>query len=158
MGGNSAPVFQSPEHDLDPVAAFVAALVVLDGLAARLSNRDAGLYPLVFQRMSEPISIVAPICQQPLRLRQAAQQGRSTCVIADLTCGHEEADRASLGIRHSVQLGVHPAFGSSDQTAPFVVGPPFFARMFDIRYRAGPSFRSNILILVDVPRWQRPRQ
>ena len=28
------PILESAEHDLDPVASFIAALVVLDGLAA----------------------------------------------------------------------------------------------------------------------------
>ena len=34
-GGNSAADLQSAEHDLDPVAAFVAALVVFDGPSPR---------------------------------------------------------------------------------------------------------------------------
>jgi hypothetical protein len=38
-GGNTAPVLQSPEHDLAPVA----ALVVFDGLATRLPAGEAEL-------------------------------------------------------------------------------------------------------------------
>lgn len=35
-GCDPSPVFQPAEHVLDPVASFVAALVVRDGLATRL--------------------------------------------------------------------------------------------------------------------------
>jgi hypothetical protein len=45
-------------NDLYPVVAFVAALVVVDGFAVRFPSRDAGLYRLVFQRISGPVSII----------------------------------------------------------------------------------------------------
>ena len=71
-----------PEHDLDPVSAFVAALVVLDGLAARFSVRDAVPYTLVFQRISEPVSTIAPVGKLPFGFRQAVQQDGRTGVVA----------------------------------------------------------------------------
>lgn len=109
-----------PEHDFDPVAAFVAALVVLDGFAARLPARDAELYPSVFQCISEPVGIIAPVGQQPLCLWQTTQQGSCPGVIADLTCRHEDADRASIAVGDGLQLGVHAALGPADQAAPLV--------------------------------------
>src|SRR5690606_24191969 len=114
--------------DFDPVTAFVAALVVLDGIAARLPAGDAWLYPLVFQRFPEPVSVITAVGQQPVRLWQAAQQGRRAGVVTDLARGHEEADRASIGVGNGVQLGVHAAFRPADQTSPLVAGSPFFAR------------------------------
>ncbi len=123
-----SPILQASEHDLDPVAAFVAALVVLDGFAAQLPARDAGPYPLAFQRIPEPVGIITPVGQQPLRPWRTAQQGRRAGVIADLTCRHEEADRPSLGIRNRMQLGVHATLRAPDQTAPLVVRPSFFDR------------------------------
>lgn len=63
------PVLQTNEHDLDAVAAFEAALVMLDGLSARLPARDAGLYPLVFPCISEPIGVTPPVGEKPLRFR-----------------------------------------------------------------------------------------
>ncbi|CAM8671106.1 hypothetical protein MCEREM30_00825 [Paracoccaceae bacterium] len=125
---NSPPVHEPPEHDLDPVAAFVATLVVLDWLATGFPAWDARLYPLVFQRICEPVSVIAPVGQQPLRLWQAAQQGRRAGIVADLACGHEEADRAAIGLGDGMQIGVHAALGSADQTAPLVACPPFFDR------------------------------
>jgi hypothetical protein len=60
------PVIQTPEHDLDPVSAFRAALVVFHGLDTGLPASDARLYPLVFQRISEPISIIIPVTTRGL--------------------------------------------------------------------------------------------
>src|SRR5690606_16508734 len=108
-GGDAPPILQPPEHDLDVVAAFVAPLVVFHRLLARLSAWDADLYPLVFQRFSEPIGIIAPVSKQPPCLRQAAQQRRRAGVITDLAGGHEEPDRPPFGIGNGVQLGVHAA-------------------------------------------------
>jgi hypothetical protein len=62
-----------------------------------------GLYPFVFQRFPEPISVMAAVGQQPLRLWQAAQQRRHAGAVADLARRHEEADRAArslVGPRH----------------------------------------------------------
>lgn len=36
-------------------------------------------------------------------------------MVADLACGHEEADRASVGIGNGVQIGIHGALGPADQ-------------------------------------------
>ncbi|CAM3399789.1 hypothetical protein PAAM106076_18700 [Paracoccus aminovorans] len=77
-----------PEDDLDAVSAFAASLVVL---AARLAAGDAGPYPLVFQRIPEPVGIMAPLGQQSVRLRQAARQRGCAGVVANLVCGHEFA-------------------------------------------------------------------
>ena len=118
-------VLEPAEHDLDPVTAFVATLVVLDWLAARLPSGDARLYPFVFQRFPKPVGIIASVCQQPFRRGQTAQQGRRAGVVADLACGHEEADRAAIGIGDGMQLGVHAASRAADQT---VAGSPFFDR------------------------------
>src|SRR5690606_4864449 len=101
-GCNSSPILQPSEHDLDAVTPFVAALAVLDRLVARLPARDAGLYSPVFQRFSEPVGVIAAISEQPVRLWQTAPQGRRAGVVADLVCGHEEADRAPIGIGNSV--------------------------------------------------------
>lgn len=38
-GCDSAPVFQSTEHNLDPVAPFVAPFAVADGFSTRLPAR-----------------------------------------------------------------------------------------------------------------------
>jgi Transmembrane secretion effector len=127
-GGNTSPALQSPEHDLDPVA----ALVVQTGPATRRPGRDASLYAFVFQRFSEPIGVMASISQRPLRLRQAAQRGRSAGMVADLACGHEEADRLPIGI--GIQLAVHAALCATDQKTHLVTCPPVFDRRLEPRH------------------------
>ena len=48
------------------------------------------------------------------RLRYRVEKG---AVVADLTGGHEEAQRASVRIGKGMQFGVHASFGAIDQTA-----------------------------------------
>lgn len=50
-----------------------------------------------------------------MRLRQAVQQGGGASVVADLARRHQQADRTPVCIGHGVKLGVHAAFGASDQ-------------------------------------------
>jgi hypothetical protein len=71
---------------------------MLDGFDARLPAWNAGLYPFVFQRFPEPVSVITAVGQQPIRIWQAAQQGRRAGVVAYLACGHEEAERAALSV------------------------------------------------------------
>src|SRR5690606_36322030 len=103
-GCNTPPVLEPAEHDLDAIAALVTAFVVPDGFLPALPAGDACLYPLVFQCISEPVGIVAPIGQHPLCLRQAAQHGSGSGVIADRACGDEHADRTALSIGYSMKL------------------------------------------------------
>jgi hypothetical protein len=90
-GSDAALVLQPAEHDLDPAAPFVVALVRTDGMPSQLPARDAGACPLVFQRIPEPVGIVATVGDLPFSGRQAAQQGCRADVVADLANGHEEA-------------------------------------------------------------------
>lgn len=79
------PVLYPAVHDLDAVAAFVAALVIFDGDLALFSSGDAGAYPFVFQRFPEPTGIIDAISEQPIDARQAAEQRLRPDVIADLS-------------------------------------------------------------------------
>ena len=124
---DASPVFQAPEHDLDPVSPFVAALVVLDGFVTGAPAGDAGLDALVSQGLPEPVRVIAAIAEQPLRLGQVVQQRCRARVVADLPGGHEEAQWAAVRVGDSMELGVHAAFGAADQ-APEI---PFFNRRLD---------------------------
>lgn len=66
-------MLQYSEFDLDPLAAFVAALVVVDGLLAMLPTRDTRAYPSVFQRFFEPISVKSSVAKKPVDFRQTAE-------------------------------------------------------------------------------------
>ena len=68
------------EHDLDLLAAFVAALVVFDRIVSLFPTRDAVAYPFVFQRFPEPVCVISAVPEQPIDVRQAAQQ----CLFSDI--------------------------------------------------------------------------
>ena len=67
LGGQ---ILEPAEHSLDTVTSFLAALVVLDGLLARLATGDAGRCALVYKGFREPISIVPSVSEEPVGLRQ----------------------------------------------------------------------------------------
>ncbi len=73
-GRHTSPILEPAEHDLDAIAPFVASLVVFHGRLALLSAGDAGAYPFVFQRVSEPVGVIAPVPEQPFHVWQATQQ------------------------------------------------------------------------------------
>jgi hypothetical protein len=62
------PVFDPAEYSLDTVASLVAALVIFDGLLARLASCDAGPGPLVYRGVSEPVSIISSVSKEPFGL------------------------------------------------------------------------------------------
>ncbi len=105
------------------VSPLVSALVVLDRRLALLSPGDAGTYPFVFQRASEPIGVITAITEQPVYLWDTTEQSPSSDVITDLPGGNEQVERAPLAIIDGMQLCIHATFGSTDQA----VTPPFLA-------------------------------
>lgn len=90
-----------------------------------LSAGDAGLYPFVFQRVPEPVGVIATIPEQPVDFWQVAEQSPRADVIADLAGGDEQVERPPLAIADGMQFGVHAALGPTDQATT----PPFFAAM-----------------------------
>ena len=105
-GSNAAPVFEPAEPDLYAVSASVLALC-RNGYA-RSGISDRGCRASLNQSASQPRSPSSP--------GQAVQQGRSTGVVADVACCHEEADRTPICMGHGLQLGVHAALGASNQS------------------------------------------
>jgi hypothetical protein len=67
--------------------------------------------------MSEPVSVIAPICQHPFGWRETVQKGSRPGVITDLTYCYEEVERMSAPVGDGMQLRFHPVFAPSDQTA-----------------------------------------
>ena len=96
------------------IASFVAALVVLDGLLARLATGDAGLCSIVYKGFAEPISVIPSISEEPFSLRQAIHQGGCASIITDLACRDEEADWSSFGVCDRVQFSIHTTLGQTD--------------------------------------------
>ena len=86
----------------------------------------AGLDASGFQRIPEPIGVIAAIAEQPLCLWQLIEQGCRAGIVADLPGGHKEAQRTAVRVAHGVQLRVHAPFGATDEApkAPFMDGSP----------------------------------
>ncbi len=120
---DDGPILQSADHDFDPVATFVAAPIVSDDLLAILPSGETGLYPFVFQCISQPIGVIAAAGEQRLCGCQAAEQGRGSDRFADLSCSHEEPARPPIGVGIGMQFCVHFAFGAPGQTTLTVIGP-----------------------------------
>jgi hypothetical protein len=112
------------EHDLNPVAALAAAPAVLEGFTAQIMTRDRRIYRLVSQRISETVSIIAPVRQPPFGFRQTSQQGVSTGVVADHAGSHEGADRAAISIRDGIPSGIHTTDGVADRATCLSIAPP----------------------------------
>ena len=126
-GSNAPPVLEPVEHDLDPIATLVSPFVVAHGGLALLATGDAGAYSFVFQCFSEPIGVIAAISEESFHFRQAAQQSPRSDIVADLSSGHEQVERASQAVTDGVQLSVHADLGPAYQAAT----PPFFTPRLD---------------------------
>ena len=92
-------------------------LVIFDGDLALFSTGDAGAYPFVFQRFPEPIGVIAAISEQPIGVRQAAEQRLRPDVTADLSGRDEEVDRAPLTVADGMQLRIRAALGATPSRA-----------------------------------------
>lgn len=97
------PVLYPAEHDLDAVAPLVSALVILDRRLALLPAGDAGPYPLVLQRLSQPVSIITAIAKQLPDVWQAAEQRPCADIIAHLSGCDEQIERSSLAVADGVR-------------------------------------------------------
>ena len=67
-GCDATPVLEAAVHDLDADAAFLSALVVLDGQGARFAAETARFDPLLLNDTAEAFGIIAPIGQPLLGL------------------------------------------------------------------------------------------
>jgi hypothetical protein len=65
------------------------------------------------------------ITEQPIDLRQTAEQRPPADVVADRPCSDKQVERSSLDIADGTQFRVHAAFGATDLAST----PPFFAAM-----------------------------
>ena len=83
--GDSAPVFETPEHILDFVALFVERFIVLDLDFAVLPWRDAGRNAFFDQGISEPVGIITAIRQKLFCSENPPNQDGSAFIITDLS-------------------------------------------------------------------------
>lgn len=118
-GCEPPPVLEAAEHK-------IAAFVVLDGVPALLSARDAPTYPIVIKIVSKLVGVISAGPKQPVDLRLATEQRTRVDVIADLFCHDKQVQGALFAVANGVELRVDPAFGAADQ-APL---PPLSVERF----------------------------
>ena len=128
-GGNAAPVFQAPEHVLDPVPLAIERLVVCDWRFAASGRWNAGLDALSDQGGSEPVAVIAPVGDQACGLWESIEDKACALVIAHLAFAQEQDDRLALIVANSVELGVQAAFRAPDKTGNI----PFLSRLAAVR-------------------------
>jgi hypothetical protein len=63
-----APILPWPKHDLDAIAALVAAHVVLHAFRREVLLGKPGRRTFLFQRVYKPVGIVTAVSQQPTNL------------------------------------------------------------------------------------------
>lgn len=101
-----------PNMIFGPFTLFVALLGVFHRCRALLLIGDAYAYRFVFQRLSEPVGIIATVAEQPIGIRQIAEQCPCANVAADLPGRHEQIER------------VPPTVEDSQMACSFMFMPP----------------------------------
>lgn len=101
---NSAPVFQSAEHDFYLMSLLIKLFIIRDWFFPATPARNARSYSFVEQGLAEPVGIIATIRQQFSGLGQRVEQDGGAFIIAHLTGGQMERYRLAGGIANGVKF------------------------------------------------------
>jgi hypothetical protein len=82
---------------------------ILNSLLALFSTMDTGAYALVILRFPEPIDAVTEVAEQPVEVRQSAQQYKRGDGSADVDRRDEQLYRSGAAVADGVLLCVHAA-------------------------------------------------
>jgi hypothetical protein len=86
---------------LEPPECYFDSIAVLDQRALGFPVLNAGFYYFTVQRISEPVTVIMAVGQQPL--------GHRIGVVAYSGCGHEKSERATVGVADCMQFSVNAA-------------------------------------------------
>ncbi len=124
---------------------FVTVLVVFYRFLTLFPAKEAGAYPFIFQHFPEPISVISSISEQPVDIRQVAQQHSHADIVTDLLGGNEQVEWTILAITDSTQLGIYAALGFADQVATLpCLNRRFEAARWALRYLRGRTRNSGV--------------
>lgn len=112
--GDTPPVLEAPEHDLDLVMLAVEDLVVSQIRAAPRHGRDAGGDASLCQAGSEAIAVVATAGEQDRGVWQVRQEQGGADMVPALALGEQHQHGPALVIADGVQLGVQAALGAAN--------------------------------------------
>ena len=76
-------------------------------------SNDDGVHAPGLLALYQALSTIAEV----VVVAPSNEQSGCASVIANLPSGHEEADRTTIRIGHSMQLGVHAALRAADQAS-----------------------------------------
>lgn len=75
----------------------------------------ATAYPILLQRLPEPVDVMAATNEHSVEFRQATDQRAD--VAADLPSSGKQVELSPLAITDGMQFRVHAAFGATGQAA-----------------------------------------
>lgn len=113
-GGDAPPVLDPTEHVLDTISLPIKDFVIVGRVTAFLARWNTGRNAFVFQTVTEPVGVVAAICQQFLSFGQAIEQMPGPLIVAGLARCEEKQQGSAQSIGDGVQLGIQAAFRSSN--------------------------------------------
>ena len=111
---DASPVFELSEHVLDFMPLLIKCPVIIEGAFAAFDRRNTGHYPGLMESFSEPVAIVAPICEQRFCFWQGRQNDARSFMVAHLSFRQEQDFRIAVFVANRVKFRVQAAFGPSD--------------------------------------------
>jgi hypothetical protein len=81
---------------------------------AVLSRRNAGRDATRGKRGTEPITVIATVCNESFGRRETAKHQARALMITRLAFRQQQGNRPSLAVADGVQLGVQPALGAAN--------------------------------------------
>jgi hypothetical protein len=126
---DTPPVLELSEHVLDLVARAVECRVEGRRVFSVGSWRNTGGNPALDQRLTEPVRIIALVCQQACGSGKRIDHERRPLVVTHLAFAEQQNDRAPFTVAHGMKLGVQASFGAPDISG----NSPFFWRLAAVR-------------------------
>ena len=164
---DTPPVLELSEHVLDLVARAVECRVEGRRVFSVGSWRNTGGNPVLDQRLTEPVRIIALVCQQACGSGKRIDHERRPLVVTHLAFAEQQNDRAPFTVAHGMKLGVQAAFRAPDTSG----NSPLFSRLAAVRCALrwvasiinrcgrGPLLASSAKILLNTPsRLQRTKR
>jgi len=112
--GNPSPVLQPAKHDFDAVSLAIERCVVRILDLAVLSRRNAGRGATRGKRGTEPITVIATVCNESFGRRQMIRHQARALMVTHLPFRQQQGNWPSLAVADGVQLGVQPALGAAN--------------------------------------------
>lgn len=136
-GCHPSPVPEAAEHDLDPVAAPLATLVMFDGFAASLSAWNAGFDAFRPKSVPEPVGIIAAVTKLQIRIGNLRRYLSAIAAVPGRDLWIFEAPSKNGAVRTGVPQTAPHALGR--RSTELKATPPFI----DLQFKDGGAVKSS---------------